>query len=436
VRRELSIALFARVTWVVAALGALLVGHGFVLAVDLFSASSRSAIANALEAREMDPLAGIVRPTLGGLDLALVLLGPLVAARTLSLEKERGTYGALCLMQRWPARVVVQKGVAALAAVALLFVAPVILFAGYAAMGGHLDIWETAVAFAGEVLRALLVVGASLAAAAWTRSLAAAVTIAIAVSLTSWAIDAAEGFAALAWLGGASAWSIERALAPFARGIVPVGASLWLLAAAAGGVGLACVGGSFESASRKAGLGLAVLAGAAVVMASSVRVRRAHDWTEQRRASLPPAVVADLRRIAGPIDLDVYLDRDDSRRRQLESDVLAKLTLARPDVTIRTPLDTADDAIEAKRDVGYGRVLVRAGGGQRETRSTSRREIVTLVFEASGRTLPEWNQPPYPGYPEVVEGPRRAALMFVAYALLPLVFLILGFWVSQRRIAR
>src|SRR5205814_9019870 len=139
-----------------------------------------------------------------------------------------------------------------------LFVAPVILFAGYAAMGGHLDIWETAIAFAGEVLRAFLVVGASLAAAAWTRSLAAAVTIAIAVSLTSWAIDAAEGFAALAWLGGASAWSIERALAPFARGIVPVGASLWLLAAAAGGVGLACVGGSFESASRKAGLGLAV----------------------------------------------------------------------------------------------------------------------------------------------------------------------------------
>ena len=42
--RELAIVLRARVTWVAAALAALLVGHGFVLAVDLFSAGSRSAL--------------------------------------------------------------------------------------------------------------------------------------------------------------------------------------------------------------------------------------------------------------------------------------------------------------------------------------------------------------------------------------------------------
>ena len=42
-QRELAIALRARVTWVVAALSALLVGHGFVLSVDLFSASSARA---------------------------------------------------------------------------------------------------------------------------------------------------------------------------------------------------------------------------------------------------------------------------------------------------------------------------------------------------------------------------------------------------------
>ena len=64
--RELSIALRSRVTWVVAAVAALLVGHGFILAIDSFSASSRSALASALQSREMDPLAGIVRPTLGG----------------------------------------------------------------------------------------------------------------------------------------------------------------------------------------------------------------------------------------------------------------------------------------------------------------------------------------------------------------------------------
>src|SRR6185295_9379468 len=100
VPRELSLALRARVTWLVAAVSALLVGHGFVLAVDIFSASSRSAAVSALQAREMDPLAGVVRPTLGGVDLATVLLGPLVAARTLSMEKERRTFGPLCLAER------------------------------------------------------------------------------------------------------------------------------------------------------------------------------------------------------------------------------------------------------------------------------------------------------------------------------------------------
>ena len=39
-RRELAIAFGARVTWVAAAVAALVVGHGFVLAIDLYSAAS------------------------------------------------------------------------------------------------------------------------------------------------------------------------------------------------------------------------------------------------------------------------------------------------------------------------------------------------------------------------------------------------------------
>ena len=40
-----------------------------------------------------------MRPTLGGLYLALSLLGPLVAARPLAVEKERRTFGALLPLQ-------------------------------------------------------------------------------------------------------------------------------------------------------------------------------------------------------------------------------------------------------------------------------------------------------------------------------------------------
>jgi ABC-type transport system involved in cytochrome c biogenesis ATPase subunit len=58
----------SRVTWLVAATSGLLVGHGFVLAVDLYTASSRSALANAPSGVRWILLAGIVRPTLGGLE--------------------------------------------------------------------------------------------------------------------------------------------------------------------------------------------------------------------------------------------------------------------------------------------------------------------------------------------------------------------------------
>ena len=432
--RELAIAFRARVTWIAAALAALLVGHGFILAVDLFSASSRSALASALQLREMDPLAGVVRPTLGGAGLATVLLGPLVAARVLAVEKERRTYGSLCLAAGGSSRVIATKSVAAALACALLLVTPLALLALYRLVGGHVDFVETGVAISGEALRILVVVGTSMAGAAWTRTLAQAVTVGIAVSLSSWAIDAADGFAALAWLGGASAWSIDRQLTLFGQGLLPVGSSLWLVLAAGTGFGLACVGGSFARRTMHKWLaGLGILVAGALLMTAAGGIRRAYDETEERRSSLPLGIVEGLRAIPGTIELDVYLDRDDSRRRQAESDTFQKLMLARSDVAVRMPLDERSRPGEVEREDGYGRIFVRANGGSRETRSTSRRELTTLIFEAAGRSVPEWTQPSYPGFPAVVEGARRSWLVAFAYAGIPLAFLAIGLRLSDRR---
>jgi hypothetical protein len=146
--------------------------------------------------------------------------------------------------------------------------------------------------------------------------------------------------------------------------------------------------------------------------------------------------VEGLRTLPGPISLDVYLDRDDSRRRQIESDALQKIVLARPDVSIRMPLDEQERPSEAARNDAYGRIVVRAGDGVRETRSTSRRELVTLVFEAAGRSLPDWTQPTYPGHPAVIEGMPRTCLALLAYAGMPLTLIIIGLQLCKRRTAR
>jgi ABC-type transport system involved in multi-copper enzyme maturation permease subunit len=437
VRRELGIALRARITWLVAAVAALLVGHGFVLSNDLFSASSRSALASALQAREMDPLSGIVRPTLGGVSLAISLFAPLVAARVLSVEKERRTFGALCLHEGSSTTVVLKKSLAALAATGTLLVAAVALFVAYRVDGGHLDGIETALALGGEALHVGLVTAVSVAASAWTRTLAQAATLGIVASLTSWAIDAADGFAALAWLGGASAWSIERKLEPFQRGILSLGSVTWLLVATLAALVLALIGTRFDvSPARRVGQSTLTVVVAATALAGTGHFRHGYDWSEGRRASLPPAAVEALRALRGPIAIDVFLDRDDSRRRQLEGDTLSKLVLARPDLALRMPLDETPAVTEGVRDDAYGRIVIRVGSSVRETRSASRREITTLIFEAAGLPLPEWSPPPYPGFPHVTEGARRTGLVLLAYFALPATFLAAGFLFTRRRSIR
>lgn len=430
--RELPIVLRARVTWLQAALAAALVGHGFVLAIDLYAAGSRSAVSHLLMTREFDPLLGIVRPTLGGLYLALSLLGPLAAVRPIAVEKERHTLDALVLQVGAPLRIVLAKTTAAIAGVALQLVAPVVLVVAWCAVGGHLAAAETAVSFGGYVLYLVTVAAVATAAAAWADTTAQATVIAIVVVAASWAIDASEGFAALAWLGRALDWSVTTHLAPMERGTLAIGACLWMIVVCCAAVTLAWLGMRTDfRRSRRLGLVAVVLLVTAVAGTLAHQVRLGFDLTEDRRSSLPAGVILGLRDLPDRLGVEVWLDRDDARRGRLESDALAKLRLARPDIEISMPTDERSEVAEAERDDGYGRIIVRAGDVTRETRSTSRRELVTLLFEAAGHPLPDWSQPEYPGYPLVVDGAKRTALATLAYVVVPVALLVIGWLVGR-----
>jgi hypothetical protein len=427
-RRELAIVLRARLTWVQAALSALLVGHSFILAVDIFSAGSRSALGHALMARELDPLQGIVRPMLGGLYVAASLLAPIAAVRPLAIEKERHTFAMLLLQTGAPLRVVLAKYTAACVGVGVQVAAPLLLLAVWLALGGHLGGAETTVAILGQALYLLLVAAIATAAAAWNPTVAQAATTTLIAIAASWAIDAAEGFAALAWLGRALEWSVTTHLIPSERGMVMVGAWVWMAGAAAGALALGYVGVRIDLPPRRRTAGaVAVVALTLLACAAATRLRRGYDTTELQRVSLPPAVSTAVRGLAGPIALEVSLDRDDPRRQQMEADVITKLRLARPDLSVETPEDESAEPVEGIRDEGYGRTIVRAGGGERVTYSASRKEIVTLLFEAARQPLPEWSQADYPGYPLVVEGARRTVTAGIAYGVIPLGLLVTGF---------
>lgn len=432
--RELGIALRARLVWLQAALSALLIGHGFVLAVDLYSAGARSVQTGTLMAREFDPLLGIVRPTLGGLYLAVSLLGPLVVARPLAIEKERRSFHALLLQTAVPARLAGAKLLGALLGTLLQLITPVLLLFLWLALGGHLALGETLVPLAGHALYILLIAALGTACAAWTRTLAQAATAALVLVAASWAIDAAEGFAALAWLGHALDWSVTTHLGPMEHGIVALGAGLWMLCAAGGFFAAAWIGVHCDGSSTRRGLALAaVLVGTACACALVHRLPWRFDLTEAHRQSLPPAAVIGLRALGEPLSIEVYLDQDDARRRQLEADVLTKLRLARPDLKVEYPLDGREAPAEGERDESYGRLLLHVGPKNVVTYSTSRRELVTLIFEATGRPLPDWRQPEYAGYPLVISGYPRTALLAIAYAGLPGTLLLVGWLVTRSK---
>ena len=430
--RELGIALGARVTWGATAIAALVVGHGFVLATDLYSASSRSALANVLMQREMDPLAGVVRPTLGGAELAVAVLVPVVAARLLSVEKERRTFGAMSLALGSPLALVRPKIVAA-ALTSLLIVMPAALLLGaFAAVGGHLDGPEIAIAIGAHVLHAVLVACASVAAAAWTRTTAQATAAALTVSIASWVVSAGEGFSALAWTEPLERMSIARVLAPLEQGVISIGSLAWLGVAIPSAIAAAALGARFDLPVRSRAVSAVLLfVATALSLDFAAGIGRAYDWTEYRRASLPVDAVNALRTINEPITVEVWMDREDSRRRQLERDALAKLRLARGDLRVEMPLDARGGSLA--RDDAYGKIVVRVGTHTGETRSTSRKEIVTRIFEIAERPVPDFAQVPYPGYPLALDAAKSRALAGFAYGFLPAIVVAIGAWLSRKK---
>jgi ABC-type transport system involved in multi-copper enzyme maturation permease subunit len=433
-RRELAIVLGAPVTWLTAAAAALLVGHGFVLAVDLFTAGSRSALASALMSREFDPLLGIVRPTLGGLYLAVSLFGPLIGARAVAIEKDRRTFAGQLLASGSAGRFLAGKGLAALVGACLPWLCAIALFLLWRGVGGHLAVGETSLALLGHLLYAAFVTAVGLAAGALARGFAQAATAALLAIAFTWGVDAAVGFSALAWLGGAAAWSPTTHLRPFEQGTLDLGAAGWLVGATVGALAFAYAGCRFDWHGRRRAGALAAALVLFVVAAAGLRSsRRAWDLSERKRHSLPPAAAAELRRLPAPIRIVVNLDREDSRRRQLESDTLAKLRLARPDVEVRFPPDERASPAELERDDGYGRIVISLGDRSKETTSTSRRELTSLIFELAGRSLPDWSAPEYSGYPLVVEGGRRSLVLAASYAALPVTFIVLGFVLTTGR---
>src|ERR1700746_2863533 len=127
-----------RALWTMLLILCPLVGYSFFQAAALYGEASSAARDSPVLAGGLTPLAGVLAPTSGALYVAITLLFPFVAIRTLGHEKETG---ALRLLVQLPYRTSTLIGakMAAIAAAWVVAVTPAIsALAIWSLLGGHL----------------------------------------------------------------------------------------------------------------------------------------------------------------------------------------------------------------------------------------------------------------------------------------------------------
>jgi ABC-type transport system involved in multi-copper enzyme maturation permease subunit len=426
--KELWEVLSGRALWTMLLILCPLVGYSFFQATSLYGEASAAARDQPLLASGLSPLDGVLVPTFGAVYLAVTLLFPFVAIRTLGREKETG---ALRLLVQLPYGVptLIAAKMAAIATALLIALVPALsAIALWALLGGHLQAPETLNLIFGQLLYGLLVGAIALFAAAISESAATAAIVTLAFTIGSWVLDfAPAGQSGL--LRTVSLLSLTQALRSFELGLLSLGLVVGILAAIVGFAAMAAVWLHPGRPWRSRLVGSATcIAVTAAVLALAAQIGRSFDVSEDRRNSFPAADQRALVQLHEPLIVTVHLVPEDPRYVDLRRNVLAKLERVVPDVTIRL-VTAGQSVVGSTSDESYGEIEYSYGGRTAKTRSTSHREALPLLYGLAGMAIPT----PVPGadylgYPLVSDGALALPWFLAALPLL----IIVGWWWSRR----
>jgi ABC-2 type transport system permease protein len=429
---ELKSLLASRGLWVLLLFTAPLIGYSYIQAVNLYSEASRPALVTAQMASGLNPFDGVIVPTFGSIYLALTLLFPFVAIRTIAGDRDNG---ALLLLLQIPSHssVLLSSKVATLL-LALFFVELPGLFTLilWRLVGqGHIYAPEMLCLLLGHLLYVLSIIAISLFCASITETASTAALLALACTLGSWVLDfaaAGGGF----WATQISVLSLTSSLKPFEQGLI-----VWRVVA---GVLLAAVvlfaltllwwhPGRPMSVKLARSVGLLVV-GVALSLPLHYVVGSV-DLTEDQRHSFSSGVRVALEQIHEPVRVEVYLAPEDPRFMDFDRSILAKLKRVLPQAQIVNREANQAALFRTGEDPNYGLIVYQVGTRRGESRSTSPEEVLPLLWSLGSVTPPGADdQTTYPGYPVVVRSSRSAELIF--YVLCPAICFAGWFLFSRR----
>jgi len=405
-RKDLGELFASRAFWLTLIVIGPLIGQAFIQAVNTYAEVSTGALPQGLS-----PLDGIVVPSLGAYELAIMLLFPFVAIRTISAER---TSGALKLILQWP----VSRSAHVLSKLSALFVAWLLsLIAFGMAMGlwclygGHLDGGEVANVLLGYTLRFVFTAAIAMCAAALVPGAANAAVVVLAFTIGTWALDFLATGRGGIWQTLAS-YTPAAALRSFERGLLRVDVIAVMLIIT---IVALYVTARFLNLGSIVAAAIAVIIGAAAIVAAS-NVNLSADLSEDRRNSFSSADERALRSIREPLTITVWLAAEDPRMNDFERNVLVKLKRTMS-IRVNYPLEGRSGLFGDR----YGEIEYRLGSRTTVNRSTTEEIVIETICELARVPVPQHSESAYTGYPLAA---RPAGAAWIFYGVWPLVILL------------
>jgi hypothetical protein len=421
--------LVSRSWWVMLVVMGPLVGASFIGAVRTYAEVSGLNGTSAGVGEALAPLVGVWAPTFSACELVAVFLLPFVAIRMVAGDRQSGAL-KLELQQGLPPSVRMgAKALVLLAGWLLAMLPPLSALVLWKLYGGTLYAPELATMIAGHVLNAGLTIALAAAMSSFTEHPSTAAILTLSVTVGTWILDIFGAVQGGIW-ERAAGYIPAALVSQFEHGLWRLDTTLIALVLIAAGLLLAAIWMQLGLAVRRRAyesLGLGVLAAAAI--GACALATPSWDNSESRSNSFPEADERALRRIHGPLRIDVHLAPEDGRRLELERQALSKLRRAMPKVEVRYLSSTSIGLFE-QTGAGYGEIWYDLGGRRTMSRVTTTEGVLESIYSLANVTPPaETGDEIFRGHPLAVPA-KGAGTLF--YGVWPGLFLAGGILVRRR----
>ena len=415
-KKEIKDLFFSKASLLFGLILSYLTGYSFYSAVILYSQASKSAINNPLYASGFEPVAGIFRPSMGGIFILLSLMLPFLIIPQISNEKENNTIIFLLQIPFKLKEIFLIKFTAALIYLVLIFsfILPSLFL--WLNFSGKLPLYEFLILITGYFLYGIWVISISFLSASIFKNSSSASIFSLFLITLSWFMDFGNDMNIAPFIVKISKYSVTATLETFENGIFSLSALIYFFILISLSLYLSFVFLKIKPKFNDLIFAVLILTTGTIFL-NAFKYNK--DLTQSHRNSFPENINASIRKLP-PLKIKIFLRKTDSRYKDYEESFLNKLKLIKNDVEIVF-------ANEKELQKNYGIFEYEINNKVKKTYSNSEEEIFPIIFKLSGITPDKENHfDTFKGYPLIVKEDKINLIKTVYYIIIPLVLIIIA----------